>query len=233
MYSSILCLLSFVSPSFFDKQFSNPVVEPENSNCFGRKPVSINSPTVLRISRTVDGHDVPVDGRQLPSIKDTIKRCWFREMSKISEPWAEEIATSLEGKSRMRTFHYFSGLHKHSLRLSTAVGCLFGCLHCVAWNFHFPTIVELELWRAAAVTSTVMPLVIFLALMLGLFPTTSGHAWPFLNKIRDNNLVMGSFVTVYILSRLYIIIALFTSLRSQPEDIYAATNWLKYIPHFN
>jgi hypothetical protein len=72
-----------------------------------------------------------------------------------------------------------------------------------------------------------LPLVILLALIIG------EHGWGFLNVIRVKKPVMGGFVTIYIASRLYIIITLFISLRSQPEEIYAAVNWSKYIPHLN
>ena len=36
-------------------------------------------------------------------------------------------------------------------------GTLFGGFHCLAWKFHFPTSVELQLWRICSVMMTVLP----------------------------------------------------------------------------
>jgi hypothetical protein len=47
--------------------------------------------------------------------------------------------------------------------LITLVFCtvLLGGLHCLAWNFDFPTVVELQMWRTACLVTPVVPALIF------------------------------------------------------------------------
>ena len=42
------------------------------------------------------------------------------------------------------------------------IGTIFGGLHCVAWNFTFPSVIEQWIWRAMSLTLTVIPSVYFL-----------------------------------------------------------------------
>ncbi|KAF3018850.1 hypothetical protein E8E14_006783 [Neopestalotiopsis sp. 37M] len=44
------------------------------------------------------------------------------------------------------------------LILMAVSSVLFGGLHCLAWNFDFPSDVELQLWRVASITSALLPI---------------------------------------------------------------------------
>ena len=40
---------------------------------------------------------------------------------------------------------------------SIVIGEMFGAIHCLAWNAHFPTHIESKLWRVSAVIVTAAP----------------------------------------------------------------------------
>lgn len=43
-----------------------------------------------------------------------------------------------------------------------AVGTVFGSIHCIAWNFEFPTLIENVLWRASSLVVTVIPILLII-----------------------------------------------------------------------
>jgi len=58
--------------------------------------------------------------------------------------------TAIEGKHLDGGIIGWSGV--------TIGGVLFGLMHCVAWNFNFPTPVERLLWRIASIITTTLPI---------------------------------------------------------------------------
>jgi hypothetical protein len=100
-------------------------------------------------------------------------------------------------------------------------GMLFELLHCSAWDFHFPTPVERLLWRIAAVESSLLPLIYGLRGM-GLFVMERiQHAKGKKGGVRKSVLSSGNpimaligvaLVSLYILSRLYLLVQTFGSL---------------------
>lgn len=46
------------------------------------------------------------------------------------------------------------------LRLMAVSSMIFGGLHCIAWPFEFPSRTELFCWRAASLTSAVLPMIV-------------------------------------------------------------------------
>ena len=64
---------------------------------------------------------------------------------------------------------------------------IFGGLHCLAWNFDFPTDTELVLWRVASLASSALPsFVLGVSLLLGFLSTTFADI-KFLSSL-DNSL---------------------------------------------
>jgi len=49
------------------------------------------------------------------------------------------------------------------------VAAVFGALHCIAWNFHFPSHIEQLLWRIGSLTITLIPSVPLVFYALALF----------------------------------------------------------------
>ena len=111
----------------------------------------------------------------------------------------------------------------------TIPAIIFGALHFVAWNFSFPSTIELIIWRSATITITFLPIVFCIP-------------WLFVFVIEPNwseemkSAHWGSFftcMTIYGLARLCVIGVAVSSLRSMPADVYLSTTWSKFLPNFH
>jgi len=171
------------------------------------------------------------------SPKQIIDDSWANEIQ-ISGPWKKSVQNALENKGRMRTLHYFSGHHKHSMRFSMLAGMVFGGIHIMGWNFNFPTRIEAILWRTAAVTATAMPAALFITLMISYFgfgfiqKFFIGAASEKPDKGRGIGWPEWVIIAFYGLMRMYLLVALFITFRSQPPSVYKAVDWSKYFPHW-
>ena len=96
---------------------------------------------------------------------------------------------------------------------------VFGALHLVGWRFHFPTEIELWLWRASSITCVAMPMV--LMILLNLNEDTFGY-W----------FLVGTLLGLYVLCRLYMVVEMFINLRAVPADVYRVPQWSQYFPSF-
>jgi hypothetical protein len=192
-----------------------------------RKPIDVDLPiTILELT----------SDRPVADLKEVLNEGWKSDVGGISDDWTNSVTKGLGDLGRMKTMHYLGGSQRGSMKFSMAAGCLFGSIHCIAWNFVFPTRTEVIMWRVAAVASTAMPLLLLLTLQLGHL------TWRFLDwftarnqaKDQSRHLTMWEvgFAIVYGVSRFYLMVASFTSFRSQPARIYAAVDWARYIPHF-
>jgi hypothetical protein len=95
---------------------------------------------------------------------------------------------------------------------------LFGGIHVAAWNFAFPTQVELILWRVASIYCTV-----FFYLFIVVLVLLDRFEW-FDNQMRK---LVSS---LYVLARVFMIVEMFRTLCFLPPDAYTST-WATNIPH--
>ena len=110
---------------------------------------------------------------------------------------------------------------------------VFGGIHCLAWDFYFASRLERRLWRAAALVTTLAPL---------LLPIIDRGANSFqrlfnLGRASTRSLWFMNFWTTvpplvvllaYLSLRICIIGIVFSSLRAMPEGVYHTT-WTKYL----
>jgi hypothetical protein len=119
-------------------------------------------------------------------------------------------------------------------------GSTFGALHCLAWNFTYPTGAERNIWRAASLTTALAPIsTIILLLVLAMFGKSGeGHRgrWMILDKlcsfiewilIATTALPTGG----YVLARLVLLVEAFALLRRQPANVFQTVDWTKFLPH--
>ena len=105
------------------------------------------------------------------------------------------------------------------------VGVVFGGIHCVGWFFNFPSSAEAILWR---VSSAVLTGIAFLFPILFSFVAFS---------IRSNLggffavAVFSIFLQAYVVSRLFLLVEAFISLRHLTPGILALVKWTTFIPH--
>ena len=101
------------------------------------------------------------------------------------------------------------------------VGVCFGAIHCISWDFLFPTHTELLMWRVLCVTITAVPIYITLGILLGAWLKSMGFAIIFI-------LPAG---ILYILARTVTLVLAFTSLTDLPPGAYKTVHWTTFIPH--
>ncbi|KAH8668060.1 hypothetical protein BGZ60DRAFT_564343 [Tricladium varicosporioides] len=114
----------------------------------------------------------------------------------------------------------------------------YGGIHLSAWNFDFPTPIEKFLWKIACFDIMGAVFVGFI-FMLVLHATTHmgdeyGHMfWKTLASFISvlYGIVGLPFVAVYVISRIYIVVESFASLRAVPIGIYLMPSWVQMIPH--
>ncbi|KUJ21324.1 uncharacterized protein LY89DRAFT_553621, partial [Mollisia scopiformis] len=115
-------------------------------------------------------------------------------------------------------------------------GTVFGGLHCLAWNFHFPTETERLVWRICSVMTSCLPLLFLfpVALWMKLNPA----ALPGYERERASStakflvgaLILVLFVGPYILARLFLMVEIFRSLCFLPSEAFFET-WSGNFPH--
>ena len=110
-------------------------------------------------------------------------------------------------------------------------GVTFGGLHCIGWNFKFPSHSEQTLWRAASLAITIIPLIVapidFLlaARNIDSCPKATRRALLILD------LIMTILLFAYVPARLSLLAQALALLRSQPQSALVAVDWTKYVPH--
>jgi len=123
------------------------------------------------------------------------------------------------------------------------VAAIFGALHCIAWNFHFPSDIEQLLWRIGSLTITLIPpafaciasIIIFLLEFLReeyrlSLPECVGIVMA--NMLGAIALFLGGAALVaYMLARLLLLTQAIMLLRKQPESAFYAINWANFLPH--
>jgi len=110
-------------------------------------------------------------------------------------------------------------------------GAIFGGLHCLGWNFKYPTPVEQTFWRTTSSAITIIPLIVapidFLLTIRGL-DSCSGVVQRKVLLILD--LVMTVLLFIYVFARLSLIAQALALLRHQPPDAFIGVDWTIYLP---
>jgi hypothetical protein len=107
--------------------------------------------------------------------------------------------------------------------LSAIITGIFGACHLIGWDFLNPSLVEQLLCRIFSISCVVIPL-----LLLFLLGTSDYFNFPSSSSV-DYFLYRLGFL--YVLARAYLLVAIFTSLRSVPAGVYETVNWSLYFPH--
>jgi len=124
------------------------------------------------------------------------------------------------------------------------VAAIFGALHCIAWNFHFPSDIEQLLWRIGSLTITLIPLasacIVFIIAVLGSLLNFlkekyhlrfSSPEYVEAVLLAISMFVGGAALVAYMLARLLLLTQAIMLLRKQPETAFYAINWANFLPH--
>lgn len=139
-------------------------------------------------------------------------------------------------------FGYFRAWASGGLVAALTICMFYGAAHATAWTFIFPTDIERLLWRIACVNTIagVISLLAFFSIVV--FHHEHGHklllrsffTWePGLIPLLYRLVVAVGVLNFpfWIMSRMYIIVETFISLRHVPLGVYQTVEWTDYIPH--
>lgn len=129
---------------------------------------------------------------------------------------------------------------KPLLATSSIAGALFGLVHCLAWDFSFPSLVEKILWRSASLGVVGSCAAIFYAVLAYQIDDDENDGDDGVKK--KGNVVFGILLVVatalcslasfvYPVSRVAIIILAVASLRSLPPSAFDTVDWIELVPH--
>lgn len=114
--------------------------------------------------------------------------------------------------------------------VTSIITILFGAVHCLAWNFRFPSETERLLWRIAALVTTVSPIGWTAVYTMSLIDDLEG--------IRAKRITVASInwlstivVPLYLVARVLLLLIAFISLRSLPRAAYETVYWTTFIPY--
>ena len=102
------------------------------------------------------------------------------------------------------------------------------CIHCAGWFFTFPSSDEAILWRvsSAVLTGIAFLLPLFLVLLASL-KTSRSHDQ--LEQLAFYVLII--ILLVYVVSRLFLLVEAFISLRHLNPGMLALVKWTSFLPH--
>lgn len=191
------------------------------------KPQNIENPTTIYLETFSD--DPERDRRIRAALQPPKSTSFFRRVLWHSEIFRENRSHY----TRVPNDNFAFNLLPDCLMCLVFVTVFFGGLHCVAWDFRFPTHVELVMWRTTSVMTTVMPALIFGSQ----YAVTWSKKGTFKPGYSNNDLavhpVHSMIITfgygAYVLGRLTLIALAVASLRRMPADVYVST-WAKYLP---
>lgn len=156
----------------------------------------------------------------------------FAAMAGISMSGSTSIPNHSE---RVHTF-YARSLDPSTKELLSvgggSIAAIFGAIHCIAWNFSFPTHVEQTIWRVSALLAAIAPNAFTLFPMLAdIESATMQEGYDDFNVLRTLVMVcfLGTFV--YFPARLYLLVEACISLRSLPPSALENVKWTSFIPH--
>jgi hypothetical protein len=111
----------------------------------------------------------------------------------------------------------------------------FGAIHCIPWNFQFPTHTEQLLWRISATALVAVPVAMgVVALLLFFVGALIESCWRSIDGAMQILAgIIDAFLlpVVYIAARIALMVLALMELRKLPPSAYQTVQWTTFIPH--
>ena len=188
------------------------------------KPQNITTPTYF----TTDGnHPKLFDKSTFPP-----RSSWFQSTFEFWDPKSTLDLISCPIPNDIEYQENFEFISHHQWTFIDdgviVTGTIFGALHCLAWNFQFPSRTEGLLWRIAGVGSAATPLAYTLVFNVHYSLKGTYRLRPLVGILFVLTIVLPLF---YVLARLYLMVEAFRSLLYLPPEAFITT-WSAQIPQF-
>jgi hypothetical protein len=123
-----------------------------------------------------------------------------------------------------------------------ATSMVYGAIHISSWNYFFPTLWERDFWRLNSVLTTIsVPLLVVYHISLYLWNKGTTYARAYNSWSAASVAILVIFLILFapfalfgvlvIVSRIYMFVQAFVSIREVPKGVYVSVNWLELIPH--
>lgn len=148
-----------------------------------------------------------------------------------------------------------NGVSKMDTHFATILVSVFSMLYCgshlSAWNFHFPTVVEMWMWRGACFIMLCGPLhFLHLKILFGNWALENHEendkSWGERSAMDKTRIILKyGFLALhgllaclilekfFVFFRLYLLVESLASLRSPANGTYTTVQWTEYLPHFS
>jgi hypothetical protein len=108
-------------------------------------------------------------------------------------------------------------------------GILFGAIHCIAWDFPFPSQTEHFLWRLSSITIVGVPVLAFVLALPFMFKRFR------IKGLRGSSIPLVIVLVLagilYVAARITTVVLALVTLKSLPLGAYQTVSWLNFIPH--
>jgi hypothetical protein len=108
---------------------------------------------------------------------------------------------------------------------------VYGAIHSLAWEYHFPTPAERIIWRCSSVATASTGLIVLVTILRGSLWRTGIRSESIQHARTFLHVVMYFFSFVAIAARLFLVFESFRALPNSPASIYEVPRWTAYIPH--
>ena len=178
------------------------------------KPQGVNVPTTIQLDKL---HE--------PMLRNATNMMGSVQSGDVKKPFtAEKLIARSEPEMDSVYMTIIRVTLPHEVFLAPAILTLiiagFAGFHFLAWDYEFPSTAEQVIWRVAAVTTLSSPFALYVLTNCVCCMRCLQHAS-----------IWITFIAVYGLARLLLVVIAFTSLRSLPSEAYLTT-WSGYVPHF-
>lgn len=113
--------------------------------------------------------------------------------------------------------------------LAAFSGAIFGMIHCLAWNFEFPSPVEQILWRISS--SIISGLCIFIMIATLGYMIYKSNRKDQSHSFNISEVACSILAMCFVLTRLSLITLSIMGLRALPASAFDAVQWSGFIPH--
>ncbi|KAK7020727.1 hypothetical protein VNI00_017627 [Paramarasmius palmivorus] len=112
---------------------------------------------------------------------------------------------------------------------------LFGAIHCIPWNFQFPTHTEQLLWRISAGGLVVLPIgaidiTVIIGGTIGLIKCCGKDFEEYMGPL-GGIIVFLLLPIAYFVARVILMVLALMELRNLPQSAYQTVQWTTFIPH--